>query len=266
LANRQNRVRYACLNRSIARVLTGLGDSLLGKRIKEFGLVARGVDEPVEQDLDVGVLGGQLDDLVGDSLGIGEGRNVLANTSKAQLDGRAVGSAELSLGLLTNDDEVKGRLCGGHGTDTSAHAGVNTTAETLVGRADDDEGLLVLLLEGLGLGRLVNLVGSLAIGAGVVHGTSGTGELGGGDNLHGVGDLLDVADGLEAALNLTKGGIGSSGSGSGNGSSARGESDISKGIPAIILMPIDISEDKLRETRCADSRWWAFLWLSDQLP
>jgi hypothetical protein len=32
----------------------------------------------------------------------------------------------------------------------------------------------------------------------------GTGELGGSDNLHGVGDLLDVADGLKAVLDFAE--------------------------------------------------------------
>ena len=48
---------------------------------------------------------------------------------------------------------------------------------------------------------------SPSVGDGLVHGPLGAGELGGGDNLHGLGDLLDVADGLETALDLTESGI-----------------------------------------------------------
>jgi hypothetical protein len=94
---------------------------------------------------------------------------------------------------------------------------VNTTAETLIGRADDDEGLLVLSLEGLGLSGLVDLIRGLTVLARVVHGALGSGELGGGDNLHGVCDLLDVSDGLETVLDLTESRIGGSGAGDGSG-------------------------------------------------
>jgi hypothetical protein len=48
---------------------------------------------------------------------------------------------------------------------------------------------------------------SLSVDNGLVHGLLGAGELGGGDDLHGLGDLLDVANGLEAALDLTESGI-----------------------------------------------------------
>lgn len=167
------------------------------------------------KDLDVSVLSRELEDLVGDSLSIGKGGNTLSNTSKAQLDSLGVGSGELSLGLLADEDEVEGRLGSLHSADVSGQTRVNTTTETLVGRADDNEGLLVLGLKSFGLGGLVNLVGSLTILAGVVHGALGSGELGGGDDLHGVCDLLDVSDGLETVLDLTKSRIGGSGAGDG---------------------------------------------------
>lgn len=84
---------------------------------------------------------------------------------------------------------------------------MNTTAETLVRAADNDEVLLALALNWLGLGTLENLVGGLTVLAGLKHGPLGAGKLGGGDDLHGLGNLLDVADRLETALNFTKGGI-----------------------------------------------------------
>ena len=93
----------------------------------------------------------------------------------------------------------------------ATHTRVNTTAKTLVGRADDDELLGLLGLDRLGLGRLVDLVRGLTEGSGLVHGTLRASELGGGDDLHGVGDLLDVLDGLEAVLDLAKGGVGRNG-------------------------------------------------------
>jgi hypothetical protein len=197
----------------------GLLDSLLRKCLNHVRLVGLGVDEAVVQDLDVGVLSRELDDLVGDSLGVGEGGNALANTREAELDGLGVGSGELGLGLLADKDEVEARLLSMESADVSGQTRVNTTAKTLVGRADDDEGLLVLGLESLGLSRLVNLVGGLSVLAGVVHGALSSGELGGGDNLHGVCDLLDVSDGLETVLDLTESRIGGSGAGDGGGPS-----------------------------------------------
>lgn len=82
---------------------------------------------------------------------------------------------------------------------------MHTTAKALVGRADYQEGLLLLALEGLGLGLGVDLLGGLAVVLGVGHGALGAGQLGRGDNLHGLGDLLNVSDGLETALDFTEG-------------------------------------------------------------
>lgn len=200
---------------------TGLGDGLLGKCLNEGGLVAGGVDELVVQDLDVGVLGGQVNNLVGDGLSIGKGRNVLANTGEAELDVLGVGSLQLSLALLTNEDQVEVLALGEKATDGTGHSGVNTTAETLVGGADDDEGLLLVGLGGGGLGGLEDLVGGLAVLAGVVHAAGSTGELGGGDDLHGVCDLLDVSDRLETSLDLTESRIGGGGAGASSSSKAR---------------------------------------------
>jgi hypothetical protein len=197
----------------------GLLDSLLGKCLNQRRLVGLSIDEAVVQDLDVGVLSGELDDLVGDSLSVGEGGDTLANTSEGELDSLGAGSGELSLGLLTNEDEVELLALGEESADVSGETRVNTTAKTLVGRADDDEGLLLLGLEGLGLSRLVNLIGGLSVSTGVVHGALSSVELGGGDNLHGVCDLLDVSDGLETVLDLTESRIGSSGAGDGSGPS-----------------------------------------------
>lgn len=197
----------------IWRPLTRLLDSLLGESLDGGSLVALGVEELVVEDPDGGVVGGEGDNLVGDGGGVGEGRDVLSDTGKAEEDVLSVGTAELGLALLTDDDEVglgllEEDLAGGPG-----QTRVDTTAETLVGAADDDERLLALALGGLGLGLLEDGVGGLAVVAGLGHGTLGAGELGGGDDLHGLGNFLDVADRLETVLNLSQGGVGSHGGG-----------------------------------------------------
>lgn len=182
-------------------------NGILREGLDDGGLVAGGVDELVVEDLDAGVLALELDDLVGNGLGVGEGGDALANTGEAQDNVLVVGTAELGAGLLADDDEVGGAVSD-LAADPSRQTRVHTTAETLVGTADDVQGLLVLDLEGLGLGGVVDLVGSGTVLLGVVHGSLSAGQLGGGDNLHGLGDLLDVANRLETALDLTKGGVG----------------------------------------------------------
>lgn len=119
------------------------------------------------------------DDLVGNGLGIGKGGDVLADTSKGELDGVGVGSEKLSLALLADDDEVE-RLRGFVGVETNASAetAVDTTAKALVGGANDDERLLLLDFGDGGLGGLEDLVGSLPVLAGLGHGTLGTAKLG----------------------------------------------------------------------------------------
>lgn len=104
---------------------------------------------------------------------------------------------------------------------------MDAAAEALVGGADDKQGLALGGLEGLGLGLVEDLIGGLAVGLGVGHGALGAGQLGGGDDLHGVGDLLDVADGLEAALDLAEGREASGGMGRGGDSAACGEGYVS---------------------------------------
>lgn len=198
---------------------TGSLDSLLGESIKGRGLVALGVDELVVEDLNLGVVAGQANNLVGDGLGVGEGGNILANTREGKLDVLGLGTLQLGLALLAEDDElVSVGLLGEETTDVTGQTGVNTTAETLVGRADDEQNLLVLALEGLGLSLGEDLAGGLAVVLGLSHGALGAGQLGRGDNLHGLGDLLDVANGLETALDFTEGreaggGIGGGGDG-----------------------------------------------------
>ena len=88
-----------------------------------------------------------------------------------------------------------------------------TTAETLVGAGDNVKGLLVSFF-GLRFGRLEDGVRSSSVDTRVLHSLLSTTQTGGSDDLHGVGDFLDVTDGLETALDFTEssevGGIGGS--------------------------------------------------------
>ena len=194
----------------IASRHTRLLDGLLGESLNDGGLVAGGVDELVVQNLDAVVLGVQKAELVGDGGRVGESRDGLANTGEVEDHVLGVAPAHLGLALLANncDVDVAGQAVGG---ELLAHVTrqtrVDTTTETLVGRAHDEEGLLALALSGHGASLLEGLLRGLSVGDGLVHGLLGAGELGGGDNLHGLGDLLDVADGLETALDLTESGI-----------------------------------------------------------
>lgn len=164
-------------------------------------------------DLDGTVVGRKERNLVGNGLSIGEGGNVLADLGEAEDDVLTVGTTELGLGLLSKDDEIStGVLCQ-QAASSLAETRVDTTAETLVGAGDDVESLLVSFL-GLGLGGLENGVGGGSVDARVLHGLLSTGQTGGSDDLHGVGDFLNVTDGLETALDFTEssevGGIGGS--------------------------------------------------------
>jgi hypothetical protein len=168
-------------------------------------LVRDGSLERVKDNLNVVVLGWQLLDLVGNSLGLSKGWDILSDTSEGENHVLCVRSAQLSLALLTENNELSIWLLLEDTASLLGQLRVDTTAKTFVGRSNNEECLASL--ERLGLGLLVDLVGSLTVDLGVGHGTLGTGELGGGDDLHGVGDLLDVTNGLETAFDFTEGSI-----------------------------------------------------------
>jgi len=84
---------------------------------------------------------------------------------------------------------------------------VNASAETLVGTGDDDQALLALAFHRLGLGRVEDGVGRLAVASGFRHCFLRSGELGRGHDLHGLGDLLDVPDRFQSALDLAEGSV-----------------------------------------------------------
>lgn len=164
-------------------------------------------------DLDGAVVGGKEGNLVGNGLSIGEGGNILADLREAEDDVLTVGTTELGLGLLSEDDEIStGVLCQ-QATSGLAETGVDTTAKTLIGAGDDVESLLVPFL-GFGLGGLEDSVGGGSVDTRVLHGLLGTGQTCGSDDLHGIGDFLNVTDGLETTLDFTEssevGGIGRS--------------------------------------------------------
>lgn len=183
----------------------GSGDGLSGVSLNGGWLVRRGVEELVVNDADLVVLGWESRDLVSDGGSIHEVWNLLSDTGKVENDVLWVGTGELSSGLLSDEDKVTVWLLDEHLADQSGHSRVDTTAESLVGRGNNDQGLLVGALEWLGLSLAENGVGCLSVCAGVLHGLGGTVELGGGNNLHGHGDLLDVANRLETVLDLAKG-------------------------------------------------------------
>src|SRR5690606_1759232 len=114
------------------------------------------------------------------------------NVAEGELNVLAVNPRELSLAFVAEDDEVRvGSLCK-LGTSGLAQLRMNTTAKTLVGRSNDDE--LLAFLDALGLGVLKDLVGGFTVDLGLLHSTLSAGEFGRGNDLHGVGDLLNVAN------------------------------------------------------------------------
>jgi len=185
------------------KIRTRSSDSLLGESLNGDGLVRLSIQELVIHDLDRAVFRWQLGDLVSNRLRIGESGDVLSNTSKAHHQVLGVTPSELGLALLTQNNKVGVRVVGHEPAGCAGHTGVNTTAKTLVGRADDVECLLAIGLNTLCLGLLENLVGCFSVGAGAGHGLLRPGEFCGGDDLHGFGDLFDVADRLETAFDFT---------------------------------------------------------------
>lgn len=183
--------------------LTRLSDSLLGVGLDGDRLVGLSVNKRVVDDANAGVFLGEKGNLVGDSLGIGEGGDILADVGEAQDDLLGRSTRQLSLGLLTQNGDVGVGVLGQNAASGLAQTGVNTTTKTLVGAGNNQKSLLAL--ERLGLGLLKNGVGCLTVDTGLIHGLLSAGETSGSNNLHGVGDLLNVLDGLETTLDLTQG-------------------------------------------------------------
>ena len=84
---------------------------------------------------------------------------------------------------------------------------MDTTAQSLVRAADDDQCLLLLAFDRFRFCFVEDSVGGLAVLAGLSHRFLGAGEFGRGDDFHGLSDFLDVADGFEAAFDFAEGGV-----------------------------------------------------------
>ena len=182
-------------------------DGLGREGINSDWLVGLRVDELVVHDLHRRILRLELHDLVGDGGGVCERWDILADTSEAQDEVLWVRTRQLGFALLTDDGDIGVWVVGEEPARSTRHARVHTTAETLVGAEDDEKRLLVIALQRLRLRLLEHLVGGLTVDAGGCHGLLGAGELGGGDNLHRLGDLLDVLNRLETTLDLLERGI-----------------------------------------------------------
>ena len=150
----------------VCGVVCRADDGLGGEGVDGDWLVGLRVDELVVHDLDRGVLRLELHDLVGDGGCVGEGWDVLADTSEAQHEVLWVRTGQLGLALLTDDGEVGVWVVGEESARSTRHAGVHTTAETLVGAEDDEERLLVIALQWLRLRLLEHLVGGLTVDTG----------------------------------------------------------------------------------------------------
>lgn len=81
---------------------------------------------------------------------------------------------------------------------------MDAAAKTFIGAADNQQRLLALALHRLGFRLLKDLVVGGTVRSGLLHCALGLGELGGSDDFHRLGDLLDVLDRLEATLDLTE--------------------------------------------------------------
>lgn len=129
--------------------LGSVAESILREDLHNIRLERKSRNVLVVDKVDLVELDARLDDLVGNGGGIGEGGDVLANLVEGK--GEVVGESttELGLGLLTEDNN--GGALGGRGISSGfadllelglgalGDGRVDTTAETLVGRDDDEE-------------------------------------------------------------------------------------------------------------------------------
>lgn len=181
-------------------------NGLLGEGWQDGWLERDTRDELVVHDLDFVVFLAQLGDLVSDQGSLVVRGGLLANVGDGQDQVLWVGSRELGLGLFTDSDKVSFWLilevCSG----SSGQLGVDRTTETLVRGHDNQETLGRFFWLG-SLSLVEDLLLGSTVGTGDGHGTLGLVETGGSHNLHGVGDLLNVLNGLETSLNFSESGI-----------------------------------------------------------
>lgn len=140
------RSEYMALTRSL--------ESLLRVDRDILGLVGNDGLELVEDDLGAVELGARLLDGVGDGGSDEEVGDVLAKLVEGQGHVLSGGTAQLGLGLVTEDDDASLGVLGKGTLGSLRHAGVDTTAQTAV-RGDGDEDSLALS-RSLGLGVCVH--------------------------------------------------------------------------------------------------------------
>jgi hypothetical protein len=182
--------------------LTRVDNSLFGESLNWGSLVTGGIDELVVDNLDGSIVRWEERDLVGNRLSVCKRRDILPNTSKAQLDVFGARSRQLRLALLAQNNDIGVWLLNKHFADTLCQAGVDTTTEALVRAGNNDQCLLVISLQWLRLGLLEYGIGCLAVLSRFMHRTLGPREFRGSHNLHGIRDLFDVTNRLESVLNL----------------------------------------------------------------
>ena len=143
--------------------LGGVAEGVFGEDLDDVGLERERRDVLVVDEVDLVELDARLDDLVGDGGGVGKGGDVLANLVEGEGNVLGERTAELRLGLFTENDDG-GALGRGGVTGSGADllelglgalgdGRVDTTAETLVGGDDDEELATALGSDSLGVGE-----------------------------------------------------------------------------------------------------------------
>lgn len=122
-----------------------------------------GVEEPVVDDFDAGIVGGEKSNLVGDGLSLGKSGNILADVREAQDKVLGIRTAQLRLGFLPKDNKVGIGVVCKNSTSGFAKTRVDTTTEALIRAGDNEQRLFAF--QRLGFGILEHCVGSLTIGS-----------------------------------------------------------------------------------------------------
>lgn len=140
-------------------------------------------DELVVHDRHAVELEAAAEDGVSDLRSLSVSRDSLADLVERELDVLGDGALELALALLTKDNDLAlGRLAD-HTASVLRERRVDTTAQTLVRRGDNNK--LVALVGGLSLGLLEDLLTRSTVLLGGVHGALRTAKTGGSNHLHG---------------------------------------------------------------------------------
>lgn len=134
------------------RKRTRLLEQGLGLDLDDSGLVRDGGDELVVHNRDLVVRNARGEDEVGDTGRVRERRDVTANLVEGHDEVLGEQTRELRLRLVTNDHDGgvlrDAALLGERTAGSLRHGGVDTTAKTLVGRDDEEQGALASILSG----------------------------------------------------------------------------------------------------------------------